>query len=828
MVGALSVLLAAGLGGPAFGAALRTQQSENVAPSADVDMASLEKEIGQFGAHMGQGVEKNQAGQRAAAQTEATSTWKPQGVLGLDVSSHQPTVDWSAQSKLGARFAYVKATEGVTYKSPTFGQQYSGSANAGLIRGAYHFALPSISSGTAQADYFINNGGGWTPDGRTLPPLLDIEYNPYASLGNTCYNMSSAQMVNWITDFSNRTLARTGRLPMIYTTTDWWSQCTGNSSAFSANPLHIAAYNNVGAGTLPASWNTYSVWQYSSTGPFAGDSNVWNGTYENLRRFASTADSSLTAPVGDFNGDSRNDLLSVRPDGTLWFYPGTGQGGFTTPVRIGTGWSIYSRIVGVGDFNGDKRNDLLAARPDGTLWFYAGTNQVNSGSQGYSAAVKIGNSGWNAYTHLTGVRDFSGDGRNDLVASRADGTLWFFAGTGTVSASNVGYLAARKIGNSGWNAYTNIVSVQDFGGRSSNDLIATRADGTLWFYDGTGVVSATNGGYSPATKIGNSGWDAYSEVFGMGDGNGDGKADLIARRPDASLWFYSGTGMKNDGYTPAKKIDDSGWDAFRVVESVGDFNGDKRSDLVAIGKNGVLWLYASNGATGYASARQIGTGWQIYSHVVGTGDVNGDGKNDLIAVRPDGTLWFYAGTGSISASNIGYAAAKKIGTGWNIYSKIVATRDLNGDGKNDFAGVRSDGTLWFYAGTGSVSDSDLGYRLAVKIGSSSWNTFTSVVGVQDFNSDGRNDLAAIRTDGTLWFYAGTGSVSSLSPGYKPAAKIGNSGWNAYSALMGTGDSNGDAKPDLVAVNKTGTLWFYAGTGMRDSGYLPAIAAGSLP
>ena len=93
----------------------------------------------------------------------------------------------------------------------------------GMIRGAYHFALPSVSTGAAQADYFVNNGGGWTGDGKTMPPLLDIEYNPYPSLGNTCYNMSQAAMVNWIAAFSNRVLARTGRLPMIYTTTDWWT-----------------------------------------------------------------------------------------------------------------------------------------------------------------------------------------------------------------------------------------------------------------------------------------------------------------------------------------------------------------------------------------------------------------------------------------------------------------------------------------------------------------------------------------------------------------------------------------------------------------------------
>lgn len=210
----------------------------------------------------------------------------PPGIQGMDVSSHQGNVDWNRAWAQGARFAYVKATEGTGYRNPYFAQQYNGSANIGMLRGAYHFALPGITSAAAQADYFVENGGGWSADGRTLPPLLDIEYNPYRRLGNICYNMSPAEMVDWIRAFSDRVSARTGRVPMIYTTTDWWRTCTGNSAAFSANPLHIANHNPVGAGTLPAGWSRHAVWQYSSAGPFAGDSNVWNGTAAELAAFA--------------------------------------------------------------------------------------------------------------------------------------------------------------------------------------------------------------------------------------------------------------------------------------------------------------------------------------------------------------------------------------------------------------------------------------------------------------------------------------------------------------------------------------------------------------
>ncbi len=205
-------------------------------------------------------------------------------VYGMDVSSYQGNVDWSTAYANGARFAYVKATEGTSYTNPYFAQQYNGSYNVGMIRGAYHFALPGNSSGTAQADYFVDHGGGWSADGKTLPGALDIEYNPY---GATCYGLSQSSMVSWIQAFSNEYHARTSRYPTIYSTTDWWTTCTGNSSAFASNsPLWIARYAS-SAGTLPAGWSYYTFWQYADSGTFPGDQDQFNGAYDRLQALAS-------------------------------------------------------------------------------------------------------------------------------------------------------------------------------------------------------------------------------------------------------------------------------------------------------------------------------------------------------------------------------------------------------------------------------------------------------------------------------------------------------------------------------------------------------------
>jgi GH25 family lysozyme M1 (1,4-beta-N-acetylmuramidase) len=202
---------------------------------------------------------------------------------GQDVSSYQGNVNWAAQWSAGSRFAYIKATEGNYYTNSYFAQQYNGSYNVGMIRGAYHFAIPNGASASAQADYFIAHGGGWSADGKTLPGALDIEYNPY---GATCYGLSQASMRSWISAFLTRYHDRTGRWAVIYTTTDWWTSCTGNYSGFWANsPLWLARYASA-PGTLPAGAPTWSFWQYSSSGPFAGDSNQWHGALDRLKVLA--------------------------------------------------------------------------------------------------------------------------------------------------------------------------------------------------------------------------------------------------------------------------------------------------------------------------------------------------------------------------------------------------------------------------------------------------------------------------------------------------------------------------------------------------------------
>ncbi|BAS17248.1 glycoside hydrolase, family 25 [Arthrobacter sp. Hiyo8] len=56
---------------------------------------------------------------RVQGAVTAQGSWTPTfGIQGLDVSYYQAGVDWQQQWNMGARFAYVKASEGNYYTSP--------------------------------------------------------------------------------------------------------------------------------------------------------------------------------------------------------------------------------------------------------------------------------------------------------------------------------------------------------------------------------------------------------------------------------------------------------------------------------------------------------------------------------------------------------------------------------------------------------------------------------------------------------------------------------------------------------------------------------------
>lgn len=110
---------------------------------------------------------------------------------GVSISFYEDNVNWTGIATSGHSFAYVVATGGYGkrnrkhvawrahssfsgHENPDFSSQFNDAAAAGLIRGAYHIAIFSESSGADQATYFASNGGNWINDGRTLPGAIKV------------------------------------------------------------------------------------------------------------------------------------------------------------------------------------------------------------------------------------------------------------------------------------------------------------------------------------------------------------------------------------------------------------------------------------------------------------------------------------------------------------------------------------------------------------------------------------------------------------------------------------------------------------------------------
>lgn len=237
------------------------------------------------------------------------------------------------------------------------------------------------------------------------------------------------------------------------------------------------------------------------------------------------------AGAGDLNGDFHSDVLGQTSAGELRLYRGTGKGGWNGSITAGPSpWSSADRLVTLGDFSGDSIPDIGRITPDGSFELLKGT-----GSGTYREPTKIG-SGWAEFTAIVGGIDFNGDGRTDVLARKTDGSLILYKGNGSGGWAS-GY---TKVG-SGWNSLNPFFYAGDFNGDGKGDILARRADGSLWLYPTSG-----KGTWGSAKKVG-SGWGSFNAVFGPGDFSGDGKPDVLARRSDGRLMLYRGNGKGSWG-----------------------------------------------------------------------------------------------------------------------------------------------------------------------------------------------------------------------------------------------------------------------------------------
>jgi hypothetical protein len=116
-------------------------------------------------------------------------------------------------------------------------------------------------------------------------------------------------------------------------------------------------------------------------------------------------------------------------------------------------------------------------------------------------------------------------------------------------------------------------------------------------------------------KVGG-GWNQYDVLRGKGDFTGDGKADLLARnKSTGDLYLYKGTGKAGTGAFSARIKVRSAWTGYNAFDAIGDVNGDGRADFLARTPGGTLYLYKGTGkATSeiFATRVSVGGGFQQY------------------------------------------------------------------------------------------------------------------------------------------------------------------------------------------------------------------------
>lgn len=176
---------------------------------------------------------------------------------GIDVSSYQGEIDFGQVAREVA-FVFAKASEGVSFVDDRFAANHDGAKGAGIAFGAYHFLRFNVDP-HEQAAHFLS-----TIDGRagTLLPMVDVEVTDGAD-AKTLLTSIDAFMAD-----VEKTLG--GKRMLLYTYYGFWEESMAGSSAFSGHPLWIAEYNSDAEPSLPAGFDRWVIWQYSSKGAVKG------------------------------------------------------------------------------------------------------------------------------------------------------------------------------------------------------------------------------------------------------------------------------------------------------------------------------------------------------------------------------------------------------------------------------------------------------------------------------------------------------------------------------------------------------------------------------
>lgn len=239
-----------------------------------------------------------------------------------------------------------------------------------------------------------------------------------------------------------------------------------------------------------------------------------------------------------------------------------------------------------------------------------------------------------------------------------------------------------------------------------------------------------------------------------------------------------------------------------TLTTTADFNRDGRTDVAAVFDDGSLNVFYANAKGALEYGRLLwrwDSSWESMKRIV-AGDYNGDGLSDIAAVAGDGALRLYLGR-----PDGGLADGKQMWSdaSWKTMLHVARYR-ATGSSRDGLIGVWGDGSLYSYT---TNADGVLSGQKRQMWRDSTWKPMKQIV-TGDFNSDGRDDIAAIASDGGLRGYHGN-AQGLFDDG---VSMWHDASWSNTNALLG-GDVNGDGKSDLVGLwTGSQSLRLYKGSG----------------
>ncbi|MGW2653900.1 glycoside hydrolase family 25 protein [Streptomyces sp. NPDC001478] len=224
-------------------------------------------------------------------------------VTGVDTSHHNhgnkgtTPIDWTRLAD-AHRFAFLKATQGVSVKDGWFARDYAAASRTSLLRAPYHFFDPrGTGDGAAQARHFVTTvraAGYRGGEPGELPPVLDVEKLPAKGGKEVCPKALRADQIRAFLHEVKRTF---GVTPIVYTRASFVHDCmNGKGQVFAGHPLWLARY---GSGAkepqqVPGAGRAWTFWQYTDRARVAGiegpaDRNVFRGSAAELKALGTRA-----------------------------------------------------------------------------------------------------------------------------------------------------------------------------------------------------------------------------------------------------------------------------------------------------------------------------------------------------------------------------------------------------------------------------------------------------------------------------------------------------------------------------------------------------------